>query len=247
MNDTPDAQEELIIRSWNTNAKPWTRAIRSGSIHSRKFATDQGIVDAVSSVLGADLRRVLDLGCGEGWLARALRDQGAMVTGIDVVPELVAEAARLGGGEYHIEDYRAIANREWRCGPFDVAVCNFSLLGKESVDLLLGAVADYLERAGHLVIQTLHPVAACGAYPYQNGWRPGHWQGCSADFSDPAPWYFRTFESWFALLKRSGFDVLECREPTAPEGISPASIIFICKARTQEQTRSLSSCGSAAR
>jgi hypothetical protein len=134
------------------------------------------------------------------------------------------------------QDYRAIANRQWQSGPFDAAVCNFSLLGKESVESLSGAIGDYLDTAGSFIVQTLHPVTACGDQPYQDGWRAGNWSGFSAEFSDPAPWYFRTLESWFSMLRRSGFEVLECREPTAPGAIAPASVIFICKARVREQT-----------
>jgi 2-polyprenyl-3-methyl-5-hydroxy-6-metoxy-1,4-benzoquinol methylase len=228
MNGTPDAQEQQIIRSWNANAKPWARAIRSGSILSRKLVTDQAIVDAV---LGVGPGRVLDLGCGEGWLARTLAASGVSVTGIDAVPELIAEASRLGPGEFHVQDYDALAARRWRCGPFDAAVCNFSLLGGTSVESLVDALGSYLGDSGYLIVQTLHPAAACGGNPYQDGWRAGNWQGFGAEFSDPAPWYFRTLESWFSMLRRSGFEVLECREPTAPGAAAPASVIFICKAR----------------
>ena len=80
-------------------------------------------------------------------------------------------------------------------------MCNFSLLGKESVDSLIAALPFYLDDTGYLIIQTLHPVAACGDNPYQDGWREGSWLGFSNDFSDPAPWYFRTVDSWSALLK----------------------------------------------
>jgi 2-polyprenyl-3-methyl-5-hydroxy-6-metoxy-1,4-benzoquinol methylase len=226
MTGQTDAHEQQIIRSWNSNAGPWARAVQTGSIHSRKLVTDRAIVDAVSG-LGPD--RVLDLGCGEGWLARALDDLGMKVTGVDAVPELVAEATRLGQGEFHVQDYDAIVNRLWRCGPFDAAVCNFSLLGKESVESLMGAIGHYLGGGGFLIVQTLHPVAACGDHPYRDGWRDGSWLGFSAEFSDPAPWYFRTLESWFSMLRRNRFELLECREPTAPGAMAPASILFICR------------------
>jgi SAM-dependent methyltransferase len=236
MNYPPDAHEAQIIRSWNTNARPWAKAIQTGSIRSRQLVTDRAIIDAILSV---GPRRVLDLGCGEGWLARALSASGIQVTGVDVVPELIAEAARLGGGEFHLKAYDAIADGHWRCGSFDAAVCNFSLLGKESVDSLIGAMGGYLGAAGYLIVQTLHPVAACGDNRYQDGWRPGNWQGFSTEFRDPAPWYFRTLESWISLLRRSGFELIECREPTAPDGVVPASVIFVGKRCSAEQTNRL--------
>jgi len=225
MSDPPNLPEDDIIRSWHVNAKPWTRALRSQSIASRKLVTDQAIVDAVGSV---DPRRVLDIGCGEGWLARALNLIGIGVFGIDVVPELIAEAKRSGGGDFAVHSYEEIAGGSLNCGSFDAAVCNFSLLGEESVESLIGAVRAYLNVPGYLIVQTLHPVAACGDQPYQDGWRSGSWSGFGPEFSDPAPWFFRTLASWYAMLRRCGFEVADCREPTARGAAAPSSIIFVC-------------------
>jgi 2-polyprenyl-3-methyl-5-hydroxy-6-metoxy-1,4-benzoquinol methylase len=232
--NSPDPQEQQIIRSWYSNAAPWARAIRTASIASRKLVTDQAIIAAVASLSCA---RILDIGCGEGWLARALSDIGMSVTGVDVVPELIAQAGATpcvtgsGSVEFHVQDYASIANRQWRRDPFDAAVCNFSLLGRESVDSLIAALPRYLDDPGYLIIQTLHPVAACGAQPYQDGWREGNWLGFSSDFNNPAPWYFRTLETWTTLLQGCGFDILECREPKAAGAVTPASVIWIGKAR----------------
>jgi hypothetical protein len=81
-----------------------------------------------------------------------------------------------------------------------------------------------------LVIQTLHPVIAAGESPYADGWRQGSWTGFSDDFSDPAPWYFRTMESWVRLLRDSGFVLRELREPVHPISGKPASVIFVAEA-----------------
>jgi 2-polyprenyl-3-methyl-5-hydroxy-6-metoxy-1,4-benzoquinol methylase len=234
-----DPEEQEIVRSWHSNAAPWTRAIRSASIASRKLVTDQAIIDAVC---GVACRRILDIGCGEGWLARALSELGMSVSGVDVVPELIAQAAATPSGNasgstaFHLQDYAALANQHWRCGPFDAAVCNFSLLGRESVDALLAGLPGYLDDPGYLIVQTLHPVAACGERPYRDGWREGSWLGFSSDFNDPAPWYFRTLETWTALLQRCGFDILERREPQAAGAVTPASVIWIGKLRRPAQT-----------
>jgi 2-polyprenyl-3-methyl-5-hydroxy-6-metoxy-1,4-benzoquinol methylase len=226
MNSLKDPRELEIIRSWHSNAQAWSNAIRTASIASRKLVTNRAIIDAVS---GISPRRILDLGCGEGWLARALSELGMRVIGVDIVPDLIARAGALHGGEFHVQDYASIANRQWRPGLFDAIVCNFSLLGKESVDALVAALPFYLDASGHLIIQTLHPVTACGDHPYQDGWREGSWLGFSSDFSHPAPWYFRTLDSWSALLRRCDFEILECREPKAADAVTSASIIWICK------------------
>jgi len=53
------------------------------------------VLDALEPLRG---RRVLDLGCGAGDLARALQARGAQVVGLDGQRELLAAARELGGG-----------------------------------------------------------------------------------------------------------------------------------------------------
>jgi len=68
---------------------------------------------------------------------------------------------------------------------------------------------------------------ACGDQPYIDGWRTGSWAGFSEDFSDPAPWYFRTLQSWVERIIGSGLTLAEMREPINPATGKPASIVFI--------------------
>jgi 2-polyprenyl-3-methyl-5-hydroxy-6-metoxy-1,4-benzoquinol methylase len=224
--------ERSILRSWQTNAGPWTCAVRGESIASRKHVTDRAIVE---TVINLSVQRVLDIGCGEGWLARALGRAGMAVTGIDAMGSLIAEARRLGGGAFEVCSYADLANGRLEPRAFEAAVCNFSLLGHESVENLCRASRQYLVPAGYLVIQTLHPIAACGDHPYRDGWRSGSWSGFGEEFRDPPPWYFRTLSSWLALLRRTGFDLIDCREPAFSDAPMPSSIIFVARARKAEQ------------
>ncbi|GAB2538141.1 class I SAM-dependent methyltransferase [Rhodanobacter koreensis] len=214
-----------IVDSWQTNAMPWTIAVRERQIESRRLVTDQAIVDAT---LGRSPRSVLDIGCGEGWLARALTAHGIQVIGIDAIPALIEQARQGGNGDFRAMSYEDIAAGRLDASA-DAVVCNFALLGNESVAGLLGAVRSLLNPGGSLLIQTLHPLVACGDEPYRDGWRHGSWTGFSTDFSDPAPWYFRTLESWIRLLADSGLQLLEMREPLHPETRKPVSVIFIAQ------------------
>jgi hypothetical protein len=110
---------------------------------------------------------------------------------------------------------------------FDAVVCNFSLLGKETVDNLICSIPRLLKNNQLLFIQTLHPVIGCGELPYIDGWRQESWNGFNSDFKQAAPWYFRKLETWIKLLKSSGFFILECREPINSITQKPASMIFV--------------------
>jgi 2-polyprenyl-3-methyl-5-hydroxy-6-metoxy-1,4-benzoquinol methylase len=212
-----------IVDSWTRNAGPWTAAVRENRIESRNLVTNRAIVDAV---LGRAPRTILDIGCGEGWLVRALAEHGISGTGVDVVPSLIDQAASAGGGEFRVASYEDIADGILDI-KVDAVVANFSLIGNESVNGVIHRVPSLLEKYGALIIQTLHPLAATGDLPYEDGWRHGSWAGFSSDFSDPAPWYFRTVETWKALIRESGFTSIDVREPLHPATGKPASIIFI--------------------
>lgn len=218
-----ESNDARIIRSWHDNVAPWTAAVREDQIQSRTLVTNAAIVDAVVS---RQPRTVIDIGCGEGWLVRALAERGIRSLGVDVVPELIDRATRAGGGEFRVASYEMIASGDLDL-TVDVAVANFSLIGHEPVDALIEYMPRLLTARGSLIVQTLHPVVSTGDVPYSDGWREGSWAGFSSDFTNPAPWYFRTLETWVRLLTASGFHLAEVREPLHPISGKPASVIFV--------------------
>ncbi|MFC4526859.1 methyltransferase domain-containing protein [Dyella halodurans] len=220
---TTASSERLILDAWEVNAQAWERAVRDRRIESRRLVTDQAIVEAV---LSRAPRKVIDLGCGEGWLARTLAGAGVQVVGVDVVPSLVEAAQSHGGGEFHLLSYADVAARALKQRA-DVVVCNFSLLGEASVNELLASVPSLLEAGGVLLVQTLHPLAGTGTEAYRDGWRDGSWDGCGEGFGKPAPWYFRTLGGWLAAFRAAGLELLRIDEPLHPRTGRPASVIFM--------------------
>lgn len=229
--DRDSSQDARIVSSWHRNAAPWTDAIRAGRIESRRRVTDRAVVDAVCA---RNPRTVLDIGCGEGWLLRALRERGIDGVGIDVVPELIDAARSAGCADCRLLSYTALAEHGLDVR-VDVALCNFSLLGDGSVADVLKVVPALLNPGGALIVQTLHPLMACGDEPYRDGWREGSWVGLpkevAKDFVDAAPWYFRTIESWVDLLTACGFVVRALHEPLHPDIGKPASVLFVAEPR----------------
>jgi 2-polyprenyl-3-methyl-5-hydroxy-6-metoxy-1,4-benzoquinol methylase len=215
--------DDEVIDAWNANAAPWSDAVRGKKIRSRNLATDQAIVDAVMS---RNPRSVLDIGCGEGWLVRALNARGVECIGTDVVPELIDRAREAGGGEFIVASYEDVAAGKLQMS-VDVVVANFSLIGKDAVDAIVARSPELLNANGALIIQTPHPVIATEQNPYIDGWREGSWAGCGDNFAKPAPWYFRTVGTWVKLLSDSGLHLVDLREPLHPETGKPASLILV--------------------
>jgi 2-polyprenyl-3-methyl-5-hydroxy-6-metoxy-1,4-benzoquinol methylase len=215
--------ERKIIDSWHKNAAPWIVAIEQQQIESRRLVTDGAIVEAVISRNG---NTVLDLGCGEGWLTRSLVAQGLEVLGTDLIPALIDRARTMGSGRFELADYTEIAAGKLST-KFDVVVANFSLLGDESVRHLFRSMPRLLNPDGTFIVQTLHPILACGDLPYVDGWRCSSWCGFSPEFTDPPPWYFRTLATWINLFATNGLSVVEIREPKNPQTGKPAAVIFM--------------------
>ena len=128
--------DKNIVDSWLKNIKPWVAAVRDNEIESRVLITNKAII---KTILHRSPKTVLDIGCGEGWLARELNKAGVNVLGIDVIPELV-EAAKEEGGEFRLVSYEDLTQGAIK-DKFDIIVCNFSLLGKESVDAVFKYIA----------------------------------------------------------------------------------------------------------
>ncbi len=212
-----------MLQSWDSNADAWTDAVRERRIASRRAGTDDAIVAAV---LASKPASVLDVGCGEGWLARALAAQRCRVVGIDGSEALVASARSLGGGTFVAMKYEAIGVRAAEIGaPFDVAVCNFSLLDAELAPVL-DALRGVLAARGRLVIQTVHPWVACGDAPYVDGWREETFASFGGGFTAPMPWYFRTLASWVDAIGASRFAIERIVEPVDAESGRPLSLLI---------------------
>ena len=221
--DTSTAQhEQHILDCWHQNAAPWVDAVRNDEIASRVLATNRAIE---SAILATQPGSVIDVGCGEGWLVRRLLARGIAARGLDVIPALVA-SANAQGGEFAVASYEDIARGRvaWRA---DTVSCNFALIGQESTEQLLQSVGGLLNPGGHFIVQTLHPVEACGAMPYQDGWRQGSWDGFNQRFVNAAPWYFRTLESWRALFAACGLRLVSEHWPVHPRTGRPASVVFV--------------------
>lgn len=221
---SPALMEEQILASWVVNAAAWSRSVRRGEILSRVRVTNGAILAAIADCAPATL---LDLGCGEGWLAHHCARLGIAVLGTDAVPELTTIASE---GAPEGSRFRTLSHQQIGAGVlkerFDLVVANFSLLGDRSLDELLGALPALLAPEGSLLVQTLHPMLICPDHPYEDGWREGSWAGFSPAFRTPAPWFFRTLESWVRLFQRHGLVVRELREPIDPLSGQPASVIF---------------------
>ncbi|MFM9384710.1 class I SAM-dependent methyltransferase [Pseudomonas sp. UV AK001] len=218
--------ESTLLQSWHHNAQAWTEAIRSGAIESRQQVTDQAMLLAL---MGRQPERVLDLGCGEGWLLRALAERGIEAVGVDGDATLVEAAQAAGSYPVRVASYEDLVEAKVDIGhDYDLICANFSLLHQDIIPLL-AAMNALLAPGGALVIQTLHPWSVA-AGDYQDGWREETFDGFKGQWQ-PMPWYFRTLSSWLNALDMAGFQLTSLREPQHPQSPVPQSLLMIAERR----------------
>lgn len=215
--------EASVIQAWKNNAKPWIEAVRNRGIRDKGVASRDALVSTIEDHAPVE-GRVLDVGCGEGWLAHELSNRGFSVTGVDSSEELIEFAMKHRSGHFLVADQANLAELE--LGRFNLIVCNFSLFGESTVSRFIASVPGLLVHGGALIIQTLHPSSIYRNGRIESGWQNGTWAGLPGDFGEPPPTFVRSLENWSVLFETAGLRLQRLIEPPVREG-SVASLIFV--------------------
>jgi ubiquinone/menaquinone biosynthesis C-methylase UbiE len=101
--------------------------------------------------------RVLDLGCGEGFFARAFHSAGARVSGIDASPSLIRDAKRNSPKGIDFRSGNAEQLPPALAGSYDTVVMVLSLQNMESYTDVLREARRVLNGQGRIVIVMSHP------------------------------------------------------------------------------------------
>ena len=136
---------------WEDHAVWWQREFTEGA--DPEYA--EQIVPLAVALTGA-AERALDIGCGEGQVARALLAAGvSSVVGVDLAAGQVTEAGRRGGGARYA---RAGADAlPFADGSFDAVIVSLVWEHVDAIDDAIAEAARVLAPAGHLVLLINHP------------------------------------------------------------------------------------------
>lgn len=117
------------------------RRFDAGAIPSKESTPhlDKFLTEVAASAVGHAPLSLLDIGCGDGRLAKRMHQRGFSVTGVDVSPAAVRAARALAGTadasgrslRFHEADVAADAPPRIESSPFDVVVCQLvvSIIG----------------------------------------------------------------------------------------------------------------------
>jgi SAM-dependent methyltransferase len=139
------------IDPWEANAAWWQAGFTGGADAEYE---EQILPMAAKHLAGA--RRVLDIGTGEGQLARVAAGLGCEVVGLDPTPAQVATAVERAGGPAYL--LSGAAPLPVRSASVDCVVACLVFEHIRDVDLALAEVARVLEPGGRFLFFLNHPL-----------------------------------------------------------------------------------------
>ena len=151
-------QGSELAGNWETEAENWVRWVRTPGHDAYWRYRDVFF----GEVVPRRSRRVLELGSGEGRVARDLSARGHLVVGVDSSPTLARYAKEAGGGPaYVIAD---CASLPFPDASFDLVVAYNSLMDVENMPGTVAEAARVLVPAGRLCASVTHPFADAGEF-----------------------------------------------------------------------------------
>ena len=210
--------------SWDEQAEDWIRWARTPG-HDDFFW--ELVLPNLLELLPRPGRLTVDLGCGEGRLARDLTARGHRVVGVDASPTLIA-AAREASPElvFHVADAARLPMRD---AVADLVVAFMSLQDIDDLEGALAEAARVLSAGGRLCLAIVHPLNSAGTFEGDGADSPfvirGSYLG-SRTYQDTVERdglrmvfasAHRPLSAYGAALERSGFFIELIREPAIPD------------------------------
>lgn len=211
---------------WEEHASWWIEGFTEGA--------DPEYEEQILPLAAAELAhatRVLDVGCGDGQVARLAAELGAgLVVGIDPTWNQVVVAAERGGG---VKVARASAHRlPFASGAFDAVVACLVFEHIEDVDDAIAEVARVLEPGGRFCFFLNHPLLQTPGSgwiddqildPPEQYWRIGPYlveqQSVEEVQKDVfIPFIHRPLSRYVNALADAGLRIVRMHEPAPPPG-----------------------------
>ncbi|WP_202081185.1 class I SAM-dependent methyltransferase [Caldalkalibacillus salinus] len=224
MNKNFKTQE--AIRRWDMHAETFASGYSEvGDIHREVFLNPT-LLDLLDSVHG---KRVLDAGCGEGYLSRMLSKLGASVLGIDysnkmleIAKDRTPKSLDIRYEHGNLEDLSFLEDQS-----FDLIVSNMVIQDLSEYDRAINEMYRLLVDGGWFIFSILHPcfiTPGSGWVKSEDGeklyWKVDNYfyegayeQAIPLDQDEKLVYFHRTLTSYVDTVIRAGFRIEQLVEP----------------------------------
>jgi ubiquinone/menaquinone biosynthesis C-methylase UbiE len=187
MRRTPKVNTVKQKEQWDKAAKSWVEFVRSGKNYYAEYLSGPALKRMVGNVKG---KRVLDIGCGEGYFSRFFAKAGAKVIGIDLSESLIKAAMEEEekhplGVKYFVADAAELTMLDSES--FDVVYCHMALDDMADYEGAIAEVSRVLKIRGRFILVMEHP---CFSTRFLNGKMISGWETrLRKDGSKEYPYY----------------------------------------------------------
>jgi trans-aconitate 2-methyltransferase len=163
--------------------------------HSFVWRSGASLVELLNPQSG---ERILDLGCGTGHLTAKIADAGAVVTGMDSSPSMIAQARQnFPSLRFVLADARDFRFEE----PFDAVFSNAALHWIHDAESVVKSIRAALRPGGRLVLE----MGAKGNI--QQIRHAIETALTEAGHTPKSPWFFPSAAEYCTLLEKQGFEI----------------------------------------
>jgi SAM-dependent methyltransferase len=152
------------MSSWDSNEKWYDRIVGE---QGHEYHQDLILPQLISFSQHLSIHSILDVGCGQGVLERALRPFIDRYVGIDISSKLIQRAKQraVSSAQYYCTP--AEKGYPFRAKPFDAAYFLLSLQNMEHPEEALKQAISHIRPSGYLLLVLNHP---CFRIPRQSDW-----------------------------------------------------------------------------
>lgn len=221
--------------SWDAKAEEWHQQVGSSGDKNRRFNSDPVLWRLLGDVKGL---RVLDAGCGTGYLSIKLAQRGASVVSIDHSSGMIEVARRNAAQarvplEFHIASCSKMTPVMGES--VDRIVSNYVLMDLPD---MRGAIEEFhrvLRPGGRAAVVFSHPSFSppdrgCQRQPDGSivcRWSSSYFEECEYEeswghFSTPFISYHRPLSAYWRTFRKAGFSIEEFDEPVVSWPPPPA-------------------------
>lgn len=220
-------KKKIKRAEWDRAAEWWNAEAGDRGVWHQQNDIDPVIFQILGSIKN---KKILEIGCGNGYFSRNLAGKGAMVTAVDISKKFIAIAKKKEklnplGIKYFIGDAAHLLG--FKNQSFDIVVANMCLMDITDAEKALKEIGRVIKVGGRLVFSITHPVF-CDFYQqwiiikhnnkkYFARAIAKYFTTCSKKkvlwaSGIKTTYFHRPFSVYFEYLKWSGFYISDLRE-----------------------------------